>query len=119
MFQNLIGNSIKYRSEKQLEIRVEAHSCDHEWLFTIEDNGIGIDPQFHQRIFGIFKRLHNRQEYEGTGIGLAICQRIAERWNGKIWVDPNYDQGCKICFTVPKEAPSFQTKQELIDATAV
>jgi PAS domain S-box-containing protein len=118
MFQNLIGNSIKYRGDKQPDIRVEAKQDANEWLFSVSDNGIGIAPEFHQRIFGIFKRLHNRQEYEGTGIGLAICQRIAERWNGKIWVDPEYDQGCKICFTIPKtEQPQSIKEPENVPAS--
>lgn len=102
LLQNLIGNAIKYRSDNRPEIFVDCESSGAEWTISVSDNGIGIAPEFHQRVFGIFKRLHGRQQYPGTGIGLAICQRIVERWNGRIWIDPDYNQGCKICFTAAK-----------------
>ncbi len=101
MFQNLIGNAIKYRSERPLRIRVSANLKDEVWTFAVEDNGIGIDPQYSELIFGIFKRLHSQQQYPGTGIGLAICQRIAERYRGRIWVESKPGSGSRFLFTVP------------------
>src|SRR5207253_10387528 len=86
VFQNLIGNSIKYRSSEQPRIRISVEEQDEAWLFSFTDNGIGIDPQYHKQIFGVFKRLHGRQ-YPGTGIGLALVKRIVERHGGRIWVE--------------------------------
>ena len=103
LFQNLIGNAIKYRTDKTPEIHVAAVSVDEFWQFSISDNGIGIEPEYREQIFGIFKRLHTRNEYSGTGIGLAICKRIIDQLNGRIWVEPTTVPGCKICFTIPKK----------------
>ncbi len=101
VFQNLIGNSIKYRSKENPRIHVSAEEQEDEWLFSVQDNGIGIDPQYHEQIFGIFKRLHGR-EYPGTGIGLALCKRIIERQGGRIWVESQAGQGSTFKFTIPK-----------------
>src|SRR5579859_2947647 len=87
LFQNLIGNSIRYRSNASPQIHVAAQRHGKEWLFSVQDNGIGIDPQYKEQVFGIFKRLHSTAEYPGTGMGLAICQRIVERAGGRIWVE--------------------------------
>jgi chemotaxis family two-component system sensor kinase Cph1 len=96
LFQNLIGNALKFHSESPLRIRIQAKR-DHEmWRFCVEDNGIGLAPQFADRIFSIFQRLHTRDEYPGTGIGLAICKRIVERHGGRIWVESSL--GCGACF---------------------
>jgi light-regulated signal transduction histidine kinase (bacteriophytochrome) len=100
LLQNLIGNAIKYRSAEPPEIRVSAERRPEEWLFSVKDNGIGIEPEYSQQVFGIFKRLHG-QAYEGTGIGLAICQRIVERYGGRIWVESKPGAGSAFCFTIP------------------
>lgn len=101
LFQNLIENAIKYRSAPAPIIDVEASRDGEMWLFAVRDNGIGIDPAYHERIFSIFQRLHTRQEYDGTGIGLAICRRIAERHGGRIWVASEEGGGATFYFTLP------------------
>jgi PAS domain S-box-containing protein len=102
LFQNLIGNAIKYRSpQRQSTISIEAEQQGGCWLFSVTDNGIGIDPEYKENIFGLFKRLHNANEYSGTGIGLAICQRIVDRYNGRIWVESEPGQGSTFRFTLP------------------
>ncbi|HLJ48531.1 MAG TPA: PAS domain S-box protein [Bryobacteraceae bacterium] len=102
LFQNLISNAIKYRSpDRPPEIRVTAEERGRYWVFSVSDNGIGIEPQYKERIFGLFKRLHNGDEYSGTGIGLAICQRIVERYHGHIWVESELGRGSTFFFTFP------------------
>jgi PAS domain S-box-containing protein len=102
LFQNLIGNAIKYRSPAQRPvIQVKAAREDRHWLFSISDNGIGIDPQYKEIIFGLFKRLHSADEYSGTGIGLAICKRIVDRYHGRIWVESEPLRGSTFRFTLP------------------
>jgi light-regulated signal transduction histidine kinase (bacteriophytochrome) len=100
LFQNLIGNSIKYRGQSAPRIRVSAEKTGSEWRFAIADNGIGIEPEYHQAIFGVFKRLHGHR-IPGTGIGLAICRRIVEHWGGRIWVDSHLGEGATFYFTAP------------------
>ena len=102
VFQNLISNSIKYRSKQPPQIGVTAESKGHEWLFTIEDNGIGIEPEYAEKVFGIFKRLHVRGEHPGNGMGLAICKKILGRHGGRIWVESALGKGSKFRFTLPK-----------------
>ncbi|HMD47963.1 MAG TPA: ATP-binding protein, partial [Bryobacteraceae bacterium] len=102
LFQNLIGNAIKYRSpDRTPRIQVSAERQNGFWQFSIRDNGIGIDPKYQSEIFGLFKRLHGGSEYSGTGIGLAICQRIVERYGGRIWVESELGQGSTFRFTLP------------------
>lgn len=100
VFQNLIGNAIKYRSDQAPRIHVSAEQDRDDWIFSVQDNGIGIDPQYGERIFGIFKRLHGR-ELPGTGMGLAICKRIIERHRGRIWVESQPGKGSTFRFTLP------------------
>ena len=101
LFQNLIVNGIKYRSRDAPHIRISARKDDSNWVFAVQDNGIGIDPQYQEQIFGVFKRLHGNDEYEGTGIGLAICKRIVERYGGRIWVESKSGEGSTFLFNVP------------------
>jgi light-regulated signal transduction histidine kinase (bacteriophytochrome) len=101
LFQNLIGNSIKYRKPSTPEIRIRANRSDDFWQFSIQDNGIGIEAQYFERIFGVFQRLHTRTEYTGTGIGLAICKKIVERHGGRIWVESILGDGAIFYFTLP------------------
>jgi light-regulated signal transduction histidine kinase (bacteriophytochrome) len=103
LFQNLIGNAIKYRGADPPRIRISSEPRESEWLFCVEDNGIGIRPEYAQQVFGIFKRLHG-QTYPGTGIGLAICQRIVEHYGGRIWVDSTPGEGSRFYFTLPPAA---------------
>jgi len=103
LLQNLVGNAIKFRGEKPCRIHLSAEPREDEWLFSIQDNGIGIDPQYHERIFQIFQRLHTREKYPGTGIGLALCKRIVERHGGRIWPETGTDGGTVFYFTIPIE----------------
>ncbi|WP_254563724.1 response regulator [Oscillatoria sp. HE19RPO] len=102
LFQNLIGNAIKYRREESPRIHLSAVLQDNHYLFSIQDNGIGIDEEYSQYIFQIFKRLHS-QDYPGTGIGLATCRKIVERHGGSIWIKSQVGQGSTFYFTVPTE----------------
>lgn len=102
LFQNLVGNAVKYRSPHRIpEVRIEAQRRNESWVFSVKDNGIGISPEYKEHIFGLFKRLHSGAEYSGTGIGLAICQRIVERYNGRIWVESEPGEGSTFYFSLP------------------
>jgi PAS domain S-box-containing protein len=100
LFQNLIGNAIKYRSEQSPTIQVAARAEGGQSIVSVQDNGIGIEPQYSDRIFEMFQRLHTRKEYAGTGIGLAICRKIVERHGGKIWVESQPGRGATFRFTI-------------------
>lgn len=103
LFQNLIGNAIKFRKAEQIpQISINVSEVDKEWLFSVQDNGIGFDPQFAERIFVIFQRLHPNHEFSGTGIGLAVSKRIVERHGGRIWVESQPGEGATFYFTIPK-----------------
>jgi light-regulated signal transduction histidine kinase (bacteriophytochrome) len=102
IFQNLLGNAIKYRKEGcSPVIEISAHKSDGNWIFTIADNGIGVPPAYKESIFGIFQRLHTDSKYFGTGMGLAICKRIVERYRGSIWVESDSEEGARFSFSIP------------------
>ena len=106
VFQNLVGNAIKYRKDGEVpRIHVAAEREGPTWRISVHDNGIGIDPQYRETVFGLFKRLHVRDKYSGTGLGLAICQKIVERYGGRIWVESEAGKGSTFLFTIPAFGP--------------
>src|SRR5262249_14782257 len=100
LFQNLIGNAIKFRGDNLPVVEIGGEERDDDVLFWVRDNGIGIDQQYFDRIFVLFQRLHGREEYPGTGIGLSVCKRIVERHGGRIWVESAQGQGTTFFFTL-------------------
>ncbi len=102
LFQNLVGNAMKFKTNEAPRIHVACETREHVWVFTVRDNGIGLDTQYADRIFMMFQRLHNKTEYPGTGIGLAICRKIVDRHGGRIWVESKPGHGCTFGFTLPR-----------------
>jgi len=103
VFQNLIGNALKFHGEEPPVVRVDAVRADGTWTITCRDEGIGIDPEYAERIFAIFQRLHPKETYEGTGIGLALCRKIIEHHGGRIWLDTQAQRGATFHFTLPAQ----------------
>jgi light-regulated signal transduction histidine kinase (bacteriophytochrome) len=101
VFQNLLGNALKFRGEDDPRISVAAQRAAEFWEFSVTDNGIGVPPEYADRIFVIFQRLHDRQAYPGTGIGLALCRKIIEYHGGRMWLDTGHSPGARFCFTLP------------------
>jgi len=114
VFENLIGNALKYRSKQPPRVSITAAEGAHDWTFSVEDNGIGIAPEYQAQIFGIFKRLHG-DEYPGTGIGLATCKKIVDRHGGTIWVESELGKGSRFSFTLPKTAASRSNAKRVGD----
>lgn len=117
LFQNTVGNALKFRGERPPRVHIGAEERGESWVISVRDNGIGIDPQYQKRIFGIFERLHGRHDYPGTGIGLAICTRIIERHGGEIWVESEPGEGSTFNFTLPTvRAKMHQSAPEVLSS---
>jgi light-regulated signal transduction histidine kinase (bacteriophytochrome) len=101
VFQNLVANAIKFHGKEAPRVHISAELKENEWVFSVKDNGIGIEPQYFDRIFIIFQRLHG-QEYPGTGTGLSIVKRIVERHGGRVWVESEYNKNTTFYFSIPK-----------------
>jgi two-component system, chemotaxis family, sensor kinase Cph1 len=103
LFQNLLSNAMKFRGENSPDIHITAETQADQWLFSVKDNGIGIDPKFSDKIFNLFQRLHTRKEYPGTGIDLAIVKKTVERHNGRVWIESRVGQGSTFFFTLARQ----------------
>jgi light-regulated signal transduction histidine kinase (bacteriophytochrome) len=109
VFQNLIGNAIKYQGDRKPRVHVSASNDGRNHIFSVKDNGIGIGADFHDRIFDMFQRLHLQDVYSGTGIGLTLCKRIVERHGGQIWVKSTPGEGSEFFFSIPSEGQDEQS----------
>ncbi len=107
VFVNLFSNALKFSAHRQLsEVEVEGHKVEKNWLFSVRDNGIGFDQKFEEKIFKVFQRLHTPDEFEGSGVGLALVQRIVHRHGGKVWAKSSPGHGAVFFFTIPVEIDS-------------
>lgn len=102
LFFNIIDNSLKFNHSSKQVVEILAHEDSNEWIFSLKDNGLGIDREYHSKVFGIFQKLHNHTEYPGSGIGLAICEKIVRKHNGRIWIDEDTSEGTKIFISIQK-----------------
>jgi PAS domain S-box-containing protein len=102
VFQNLVSNAVKFHGDAPPRVTIAAEPRDDDWLFTVADNGVGIDPDFAEHAFLMFRRLHKRSEFPGSGIGLAVCKKVVERHGGTIWLEPNESTGTRVRFTLPQ-----------------
>jgi len=119
VFQNLVSNALKFHGSDPPQVHISAERSGAQWVFAVKDNGIGIEPRFHDRIFVIFQRLHTRQAYPGTGIGLSICKRIVERHGGRIWLESEDGKGSTFYFTMPAVPEADRrASAELLQLTA-
>ena len=110
LLQNLVGNALKYRSpDRPCQIRISAERQGDDWLLSVDDNGIGVEQQYAERIFTIFQRLHLRDQYGGTGIGLALCRRIVDFHHGQIWLAEKHDPGARFQLTLPQTQATSET----------
>jgi signal transduction histidine kinase len=112
LFQNLVSNGIKFRGNRDPEVHISAQPEDGKWIFAVRDNGIGVEPQYWDRIFVMFRRLHTRKKYPGTGIGLSICKKIVERHGGRIWLESKPGEGSVFYFTLPAAEKHNESERE-------
>lgn len=103
LFFNIIDNSLKFNHNPKQVIEIDIRETAAEWVFSVKDNGLGIDREYHSKVFGVFQKLHNHSEYPGSGIGLAICEKIARKHNGRIWIDDGTKDGTKFFISIQKE----------------
>ena len=113
----MVSNAIKYRGDEPPLIEIDAHRDREFWTFSVADSGIGIAPEHAKQVFGLFKRLHGPDSYEGTGVGLAICERVVERYAGEIWVEPRSPRGSTFYFKLPGET-TMPISASDVEATA-